>query len=352
MKKIISLTLIAALILSATFTCFGVNIKIDDEYVQFTEDSGEPFIDSANRTQVPLRVTMEAYGCNVDWNGDTRTAIVEKDGRVVQVPIGQNYILINGDKKYNDTAAVIKNDRTYLPIRAVLEAFGAEVDWDQTTETVLVKRDSNSGSDEGSEYPYKIVSVEGKDSYKGIDIGDCHYEKVVFTNPNASLAKINQVFDETCTSFLETEGDSFYQYGVMDIDADRGYFPYYCTSDVDKVYTSDEYISIKTLTHWYCGGVSNSNCYGFTFNTDTGEYANISDFFGGNEAKAEQIIKNECISYVNNSQNYFFEDAVETINSYDLEDFVYYYDSDLYIIFNIYEIGPGSSGTHIIKIDL
>ena len=149
MKKIISLTLIAAMILSATFACFGVEIKIDNKYVQFTGDSGAPFIDSANRTQVPLRVTMEAYGCHVDWDGDTRTAIVEKDGTVVKVPIGQSYILVNGVKKTNDTVAVIKDSRTYLPIRAVLEAFGANVGWDQNTQTVEV---SSNNTDTDFEY--------------------------------------------------------------------------------------------------------------------------------------------------------------------------------------------------------
>ena len=143
MKKIISLTLIVVMVLSATFTCFGVNIKINNEFVQFTGDSGAPFIDSANRTQVPLRVTMEAYGCHVDWDGDTRTAIVEKGGTVVKVPIGQSYILVNGVKKTNDTVAVIKDSRTYLPIRAVLEAFGANVGWDQNTQTVLVSSDGD-----------------------------------------------------------------------------------------------------------------------------------------------------------------------------------------------------------------
>ncbi|MBQ4339444.1 MAG: copper amine oxidase N-terminal domain-containing protein [Firmicutes bacterium] len=144
MKKIISLTLIVVMVLSATFTCFGVNVKINDMDVLYTEYSGVPFIDAANRTQVPLRVTMEDFGCNVDWDGDTRTAIVEKDGTVVKVPIGQSYILVNGVKKTNDTAAVIKDSRTYLPLRAVLEAFGASVSWDQNTQTVIVSSYTNS----------------------------------------------------------------------------------------------------------------------------------------------------------------------------------------------------------------
>jgi len=40
----------------------------NDNYVGFTSDSHLPFIDNNSRTQVPLRATMEAYGCVVDWD--------------------------------------------------------------------------------------------------------------------------------------------------------------------------------------------------------------------------------------------------------------------------------------------
>lgn len=80
---------------------------------------------------------MEAYGCEVGWNAETKTAIVLKDGINVEVPIGACYVIKDGGIIPNDTAAVIKDGRTYLPIRAVLEAFGALVEWDSATQTVM-----------------------------------------------------------------------------------------------------------------------------------------------------------------------------------------------------------------------
>ena len=44
----------------------------------------------------------------------------------------------NGEKILNDTIAVIKGNRTYLPIRIVLEAFDASVNWDKDNETVII----------------------------------------------------------------------------------------------------------------------------------------------------------------------------------------------------------------------
>jgi hypothetical protein len=124
-------------ILSTTQT-FAVGVSIDGNAVNFTADSGEPFVDANNRTMVPLRITMEAAGATVEWDAATRAAGVSKDDVVVNVPIGQKYIIKNGQQIENDTAAVIIDGRTYLPIRAVLEAHGFSVDWDGGSQTVLV----------------------------------------------------------------------------------------------------------------------------------------------------------------------------------------------------------------------
>lgn len=118
-----------------------LGVTIDGESVAFQSGYGEPFIDTNSRTLVPLRGVMEAFGAEVSWDNDTSTAIVLKDGTAVQVPIGQTYILVNGVSVANDTSAVIKEERTYLPIRAVLEAFGAGVSWDNENRTVAVRTD-------------------------------------------------------------------------------------------------------------------------------------------------------------------------------------------------------------------
>lgn len=118
-----------------------IGISINDRPVHFTPESGEPFVDQTDRAQVPFRLTMESFGCVVNWDGERQTAVAEKDGIVVEVPIGEPYIVKNGQRIENDTSALIKNSHTYLPIRAVLEAFGASVSWDPDTQSVLVSTD-------------------------------------------------------------------------------------------------------------------------------------------------------------------------------------------------------------------
>lgn len=133
MYKKLFASIVAAVMLITLLPCIGfgneVAVYIDGEKVVFTSDSGSPFIENG-RTLVPLRRTMEAFGAEVTWDGETRSIIVRKAPVTVLCAIDEMCVYRNGVKIPNDAAAVIRGGRTYLPIRVVLESFGAEVDWD------------------------------------------------------------------------------------------------------------------------------------------------------------------------------------------------------------------------------
>lgn len=147
-----------ALLLLFPVSAFAVDIDIDDAKVEFCGHTGIPFIDSNNRTQVPLRMTMESLGAVVDWNQKTQTAVVEKDGIRVEVPIGKAHIIKNGQKIPNDTVAIIRGNRTFIPIRAVVEAFGAEVGWNKENQTVTIGSQSFYGSE--GKTPPRVVCLK------------------------------------------------------------------------------------------------------------------------------------------------------------------------------------------------
>ncbi|MDD4299014.1 MAG: stalk domain-containing protein, partial [Bacilli bacterium] len=116
----------------------NIAITINDEHVEFNDNLGYPFIDSNNRSLVPFRVTLEKFGAKVSWDNTNKIAIAEKYGYKVEVPIGKSYISKDGERIEIDTSAQIIDGRTYLPIRAVFEAFGAKVSWDNDNGTVVV----------------------------------------------------------------------------------------------------------------------------------------------------------------------------------------------------------------------
>lgn len=148
-KSILLSTVIGTLVLSCTtaFAESDVNVRINSTQVEFSEEMGAPFIDENYRTQVPFRATMEAFGAEVDWDKETRTAIATKDGVEVKVPIGTDTVVKDGVEQKIDTKSLIKDNRTYLPIRAVVEAFGANVNWDKDAKTVVIDKTNVDAKD-------------------------------------------------------------------------------------------------------------------------------------------------------------------------------------------------------------
>ncbi|MEG6523030.1 copper amine oxidase N-terminal domain-containing protein [Desulfotomaculum sp. 1211_IL3151] len=100
----------------------------------------KPFVNADGRTMLPIRAIAEALGADVKWDDATQTATLTLGTRVVEVTLGQNSILVDGVPIPMDTAAASKDGRTVLPLRAVSEAMGADVGWDPATSTVKLNK--------------------------------------------------------------------------------------------------------------------------------------------------------------------------------------------------------------------
>ncbi len=164
----------------------SIKFKVDGKVISFTESQGFPYISDTGRTMMPLRVCLDAIGCQVDWNQQTQTVFSRKGDREVKVPIGKTVVYKNGVPIATDTAAVVKNGRTYLPLRTILEAYGYAVDWDYNTKTVLATELTPSLINGGTTgiFARKQLLFEGFDGIEAdvtlpevtlADKGDCPY---------------------------------------------------------------------------------------------------------------------------------------------------------------------------------
>lgn len=90
------------------------------------------------RTLVPMRVIFEALGAELYWDGDTQTASAFKGDTGVAVQVGNSYANKNNTAVKLDVPPKIVNGRTLIPLRFVSEAFGCEVKWDESTQTVSI----------------------------------------------------------------------------------------------------------------------------------------------------------------------------------------------------------------------
>ena len=140
MKKIACIIIALIIFLSFGISTFaaGMDVKVvvDGKTVSFPDE--QPFIDGNNRTQIPVRFVSEALGAAVTWHGDTRTVDICKSGQTITLVIGESKAAVNGQDKTFDTVSFLQGGRTFVPLRFVSEALGAEVNWYDKASTVSI----------------------------------------------------------------------------------------------------------------------------------------------------------------------------------------------------------------------
>lgn len=141
MKKV-TLTLVLIMVITTILSTniFAVEIPlrvvVNGERISFPD--AQPFIDENGRTQVPVRFVSEALGADVGWDGSTRTVTVEQGRNKISLVVGKSEYTVNSKKMEMDTSVIIVEDRTFVPIRFVSEALGADVDWNASIRTVYI----------------------------------------------------------------------------------------------------------------------------------------------------------------------------------------------------------------------
>ena len=123
--------------------CVGISFKVGDSILTINGTKVEvetPYVIGEGVTLVPLRVISEAFGAEVEWNGETKeVTIVDGDNKVV-VAIGSKTAVVNGEEKELEEAPELKNDVTMIPLRFISENLGATVDYDDATAAITVVR--------------------------------------------------------------------------------------------------------------------------------------------------------------------------------------------------------------------
>ncbi len=91
-----------------------------------------------DRTFVPLRRIFEKLGASVEYIAATESIVAIKGDRRIDHKIGENVFYLNGSAIQSDAASFVRNGRTLVPARVISEALGADVEWDQATQSVLI----------------------------------------------------------------------------------------------------------------------------------------------------------------------------------------------------------------------
>jgi len=168
MKKwilILIISIISVFLLSLTPSSSDIfassDIKVEIDGTDYY--FSPPPIIKDGRTLVPMRALFEALGAEVEWISETRTAVGRREGIEVRIPVGSRYPIVNDTPVEIDVPALIIGNRTYLPLRFVGEALGDKIVWDNAQRKVIVER-------KGPEQPKETLSVHFIDVGQGDSI--------------------------------------------------------------------------------------------------------------------------------------------------------------------------------------
>ena len=160
-KRIISFTLAFILLLSivitAAFAASGavsIRMKLNDPYMtvngqrqEVDPGRGTSPITINDRTMIPIRAVVEAMGGSIGWEDATQKITITANNHELTMWLGKTELVVDGINKTMDVAPQSVNDRTLVPVRFAAENVGYGVEWLEATSEVIITSDTNSASE-------------------------------------------------------------------------------------------------------------------------------------------------------------------------------------------------------------
>lgn len=133
-KTVIATFIMSAVMCTAAFAN-EVSVSLNGEIIDFPNQ--QPTVVDG-RTLIPLRGVFDKMGYSIDWDNDTKTATLEKDGKRISVQIGEKTIYVDGSPMAIDVPAQLINGSTMLPMRAITDASDTELLWDNENKIATI----------------------------------------------------------------------------------------------------------------------------------------------------------------------------------------------------------------------
>jgi len=92
-----------------------------------------------DRTVLPIRAVAEAMGGTVGWDNSTRKVTISVNGTIIEMWLDKNTINVSGQSKAIDVAPTTINDRTMVPVRFVADNIpGCSIQWNDDTQSAII----------------------------------------------------------------------------------------------------------------------------------------------------------------------------------------------------------------------
>ncbi len=97
-----------------------------------------PVIENGN-TLVPIRFLFEQMGADVDWEQSTQTATISQNNTTISFDINNPVARVNGKNATMNIPAQLINGKTMVPVRFLSEELGYTVNWDGDKRIITIE---------------------------------------------------------------------------------------------------------------------------------------------------------------------------------------------------------------------
>lgn len=115
-----------------------------------------------DRTLVPVRAILEAMGATVTWNDKDKTVTTKLGKTEVVMTLNKKEMRVNGKKVTLEVAPQLVGNSTMVPTRAVAEGFGLTVNWEAEARNVDILTPDYAEKIEKQETFSSIRELEGE----------------------------------------------------------------------------------------------------------------------------------------------------------------------------------------------
>jgi len=200
MKKLISMILVVVMAMSVMSVSgvLAADINVTIDGSAQTYDV-MPVIENG-RTLVPMRAIFEALGAKIEWDDATKTVTGTKGDVSVVLTIGNTAAKVSGKEVTLDVPAKILSDRTMVPVRFISESLGCNVGWDDATKTVIISTSSASTQKGMAELVSTMHRRIPTEFEKSNDLNDIiHYEGMTAKQQEEAYATVKGQGEVVCT---------------------------------------------------------------------------------------------------------------------------------------------------------
>ncbi len=236
MKKFISIILSISILLStatvlkAEDSVDKITVTMNGEAMQF---DAEPVVEN-NSVLIPMRAIFEALGCDVTYDetdGKKNITATNAENQIT-LEIGSDKMYVNGEEKELIAPAKIFSGRTLVPVRAISEALGADVNWSAETKTITITPKQVETSDEAN--PTDNVLDDSDVSKQGGNFTD------------EMKMPITYDFNDSGANAANRKGDHKNSPYFSNVD-------FYNAKSSDGLYILPQFKTIQQTSWWSCG---------------------------------------------------------------------------------------------------